>query len=729
MSQNIARTKLLKAGAMIRPARLIGLLAWAFFLALVPSNERAYAADSSDRPNVLFIAVDDLNDWVGCLGGHPQAKTPNIDKLARKGVLFEQAHCAAPLCSPSRTSIMTGLRPSTTGIYGNLNWFRDMPEYKDWVTLPQYFRQHGYVAWGGGKLYHQAHGKFSDAAAWDHVYSTRTGAVPPPQSERYKHGLRPKFESNPILARLIDWGPTDHPIEANPDWKTAEGAAQFLGRDHEKPFFLGCGIYLPHLPWYAPKKFFDMHPLEDIVLPPYKADDFDDIPAIGHRMGERHIKHIRESGKWKEAVQGCLAADSFADACVGHVLAALEKSRYRDNTIVVLWGDHGYDVGEKKIGKLALWEQTTRTPLIIYAPGKLPSGTPARGMICKSPVSLVDLYPTLLELCGLPKNKQLDGRSFAPLVNDPNADWPYPAIITNSPHWLGANHAVRSREFHYIHYSDGGEELYDVKADPLQRKNLADDPAHASAKAELKKWLPKKNAPHFGAPTKAGDNKPLKTKAADNSPAVSGVARFEGPRPKRQGLGMDKASLKLHKSPPLDENLLVGPDGALANVFVQVKKGVEDKEYPVPAKPAVVDQVGSIFRPRVQGVMVGQKLVLRNSDPYIHNVRSLSFRNRAFNIAQPPKTADREQVFRRKESAPVLLGCDFHRWMRAYVFVMDHPYFATTDAQGRFRIEGLSAGEYTLEAWHEEFGKQQAQITVGSDGAAEADFTFQAKEQ
>ena len=521
MLQNIARTELLKAGSMIRPARLIGLLAVAFFVSLIQSNNRAYAANSGDRPNVLFIAVDDLNDWVGCLGGHPQAKTPNIDTLAKKGVLFEQAHCAAPLCSPSRTSTMTGLRPSTTGIYGNLNWFRDMPEYKNWVTLPQYFRRYGYVAWGGGKLYHQAHGKFSDATAWDYVYSTQTGAVPPPKEDRYKHGLRPKFESNPILARLIDWGPTDAPMEANPDWKTADGAAQFLQRDHDKPFFLGCGIYLPHLPWYAPKKFFDMHPLENIELPAYKSDDFKDIPAIGRRMGEQHMKHIRESGKWKEAVQGCLAADSFADACVGHVLDALEKSRYRDNTIVVLWGDHGYDVGEKKIGKLALWEQTTRTPLIVYAPGNLPFGTPASGKICKSPVSLVDLYPTLLELCGLPENKQLDGRSFAPLVDDPSADWPYPAVITNSPHWLGVNHAVRSKRHHYIRYSDGGEELYDVNADPLQRKNLADIPAYESAKAELKKWLPKKNAPHYRGNQSAsrGNREELPSTRTDNSPS------------------------------------------------------------------------------------------------------------------------------------------------------------------------------------------------------------------
>lgn len=505
-----------------------------FILLLCPSH----AGDRS--PNVLFIAVDDLNDWVGCLEGHPQAKTPNIDALAKKGVLFEQAYCAAPLCHPSRTAIMTGLRPSTTGVYGNLNWFRDMPEYSDWVTLPQYFRQHGYLAWGGGKLYHQAHGKFSDAAAWDHVYSTHTGAIPPPEQERYQHGLRSKFESNPILARLIDWGPTEHPIETNPDWKTAEGAAQFLKRDHEKPFFLGCGIYLPHLPWYAPRKFFDMHPLEGIELPPYKADDFDDIPAIGKRMGERHIRHIRESGQWKEAVRGCLASDSFADACVGHVLDALENSRYRDNTIVVLWGDHGYDVGEKKIAKSALWEQTTRTPLIIYAPGEVPSGIPANGKTCTSPVSLLDLYPTLIELCGLPKREGLEGRSLAPLVSNPDMEWPWPAIITHSPHWHGTNHAVRSREFHYIHYNDGGEELYDNEADPYQWKNLASDAQFGDTKSALKKWLPKTNAPHFrGKQTASSGNRQKDRQSRTDSTSKSLVGSHRpgtGPAPSQKVL-------------------------------------------------------------------------------------------------------------------------------------------------------------------------------------------------
>lgn len=455
--------------------------------------------DQTSRLNVLFLAVDDLNDWVGCLGGHPQAKTPNIDRLAKKGVLFEQAHAAAPLCSPSRTAIMTGLRPSTTGVYGNLNWFRDLPQYKDWVTIPQYFRQHGYLAWGGGKLYHMAHGKFSDPIAWDEQYSTRTGTFPPPKRQRYAHGL--KF-SNPILQRLIDWGPIEQPTEATPDWKTADGAARFLQRDHDKPFFLGCGIYMPHLPWYAPKKFFDMHPLEKVQLPPHKADDFDDIPPIGRRMAGEAGRIIRESGSWRKAVQGCLAADSFADACVGHVLDALERSQYRDNTIVVLWGDHGYDVGEKKFAKSALWEQTTRTPLIIHVPKKLfgPSSD-AKATVCKRPVSLIDLYPTLIELCGLPPRDDLDGRSLVPLLRAPEAEWPYPAIITHSPHWFGSNHAIRSERWHYIRYKDGGEELYDAANDPNQWNNLASDPKYAATKAKLRKWIPKKNAKHYRGST------------------------------------------------------------------------------------------------------------------------------------------------------------------------------------------------------------------------------------
>ena len=466
---------------------------------LFPFSFACLFLHAEERPNVLFIAVDDLNDWVGCLGGHPQAKTPHIDALAKSGVLFEQAYCPAPLCSPSRTAIMTGLHPSNTGIYGNLNWFRDLPQYKDWVTLPQYFRKHGYAALGGGKLYHQAHGKFSDPIAWTRQYSTRSGVPRPPVGQRYQHGLKEKF-SNAILARLIDWGALNQPIEATADWRTADGAAKILQQKHDQPFFLGCGIYMPHLPWYAPKKFFDLHPLDKIKMPLHKADDFDDIPPQGVRMASRAGGIIRGSGKWKEAVQACLAAHSFADACVGHVLEALAKSPHRDNTITVLWGDHGYDIGEKKFAKSALWEQTTRTPLIIHVPEKL--GGKPNATNCKRPVNLLDLYPTLLELCGLPANPKLDGRSIVPLVNNPAAEWPYPSVVTHSPYWHGPCHAVRSERYHYIHYNGGAEEFYDMVKDPNQWHNLAKDPVYAAAKMELKKWLPKKNALHFGVPKK-----------------------------------------------------------------------------------------------------------------------------------------------------------------------------------------------------------------------------------
>ena len=410
----------------------IGVLALS--MAWVHGEVHAQAPKKAPKPrapNVLFIAVDDLNAWVGCLGGHPQAKTPNIDRLAEQGVLFEQAYGTAPLCSPSRTSIMTGLQPSTTGIYGNLNWFRDIPKFEGWVTIPQYFHQHGYMALTGGKIYHMARGKFSDPIAWDRQYSTQMGTPFPPQEKRYQHAMHDKLK-NKILARLTDWGPINQPKQETNDWKTADLAVQFLQQRHDRRFFLGYGIYHPHLPWYVPKEFFDLHPLESIELPPRKENDLKDIPLIGRRMADTSFKIIKEHGQWRNAVQARLASCSFADACVGHVLKTLDNSVSRDNTIVVLWGDHGYDVGQKKFAKSALWQLTSRTPLIIRAPGvSKPYG------IYKRPVSLVDLYPTLIELYGLPERDDLDGRSLAPLVLNPKTEWTYPAVITHSPHWHG----------------------------------------------------------------------------------------------------------------------------------------------------------------------------------------------------------------------------------------------------------------------------------------------------
>ena len=453
------------------------------------------AIADSKPPNVLFIAVDDLNDWIGCLGGHPQAKTPNIDRLASRGVLFEQAYCSAPLCNPSRMATMTGLRASTIDIWNNegrygktegFSWFRDKPELKDWVTIPQYFRQHGYTAETGGKIFHQPHGKFSDPVSWNHQYSTKHG-TPMPKGERLLHGMSDQMAQE-YYQDWADWQPLDIPDSETADWKTAESAAAFLQRGHDKPFFLGCGIFRPHLRWYAPQKYFDMHPLEDIELPATLENDLDDIPPIARRQasgGAQAFGVIREHDEWKKAVQGYLASCSFADACVGVVLDALEASDHAKNTIVVLCGDHGFHLGEKdRISKLTLWEQGSKTPLIISTPDLAETG----GKRCSQPVSLVDLYPTLVELSGLPERDGLDGRSIAPLLRDPETEWAYPALIS-----LRNDHAVRSRDWHYIRYSDGSEELYDAARDPHQWNNLADDPRFADTKTHLKKWLPQKS--------------------------------------------------------------------------------------------------------------------------------------------------------------------------------------------------------------------------------------------
>ncbi len=447
---------------------------------------------AASHPNVLFIAVNDLNDWVGCLGGHPQANTPNIDRLASSGVLFEQAYCLSPLCNPSRMATMTGLRASTIGIWGNgsrydkpdsVSWFRDVPQFKDWVTLPQYFRKHGYMALTGGKIFHLPSGKFSDPVSWDKQYSTKTGTPFPRNGKRLLHGMSGKFTNN-YYNDWADWLPLEIPETETNDWKTAEGAADFLQQEHQQPFFLACGIFRPHLRWYIPKKYFEMHPLAEIQLPVHLETDLDDVPPMGRRMSGQAFSVIKEHGEWEKAVQGYLAACSFADACVGVVLDSLENSPCRDNTVVVLCGDHGFHIGEKNhISKLTLWEEGSQTPLIIRVPGA--AGDPTRGRRCARPVSLVDLYPTLVELCGLPPRDGLDGRSLTTLVRNPETNWPYPAVVSHNQ-----SHLVRSQRYHYIHYRDGTEELYDMTTDRRAWNNLANDPELMRVKHDLKRWLP-----------------------------------------------------------------------------------------------------------------------------------------------------------------------------------------------------------------------------------------------
>lgn len=435
-------------------------------------------AANKDKPlNVLFIAVDDLNDWIGCLGGHPDVKTPNIDRLAARGVLFSNAHCAAPACNPSRAALMTGVRPSTSGIYMNPNPWRKSSVLKDAVTLPQHFMAHGYKAMGSGKIYH---GGFPDPASWNEYWPSKNVQQP--------KGVGPKNRPLNGIPRTshFDWGPIDADKTEMSDWKVTDYVIGQLNKKHNKPFFLACGIYRPHLPWYAPQEYFDMYPLDKITMPTIKEDDLDDVPPIGKRMsGGRDHANVLKYNQWRKAVQGYLASISFTDECIGRVLDALDKSDYADNTIIVFWADHGWHLGEKlHWRKFALWEEATHNPMMFVVPG-----VTKPNQRCTRPVSLIDIYPTLVDLCGLKSKKELQGQSLKPLLENPQRKWDRPALTTHGKD----NHSLRSDRWRYIHYSDGTEELYDHEKDPLEWKNLASDPKYNDIKTQLAKWLPKVN--------------------------------------------------------------------------------------------------------------------------------------------------------------------------------------------------------------------------------------------
>ena len=273
------------------------------------------------------------------------------------------------------------------------------------------------------------------------------------------------------------------------DFKVSTWAVGELKKEHEKPFFIAYGLFRPHLPWYAPKKYFDLYPVDKIKLPTIDANDLEDVPPLGQRMARPQGDHkkVTESDNWRRAVQGYLASISFADAQLGRVLDALDASPYRGNTVIVLWGDHGWHLGEKlHWRKFTLWEEATKAPLMFVAPGVTkPGGRSHRT------VDFMDIYPTLVELCGLPERKELEGKSIVPLLKDPSAEWNRPALTTHGRE----NHTIRTERWRYIRYRDGGEELYDHDVDPLEWKNLAEDSKYDKVKEELAAWLPKKNVP------------------------------------------------------------------------------------------------------------------------------------------------------------------------------------------------------------------------------------------
>jgi arylsulfatase A-like enzyme len=441
-------------------------------LSLAPSD----AEEPEGRPNVLLIAIDDLNDWVGCLNGHPQASTPNIDRLADRGVLFTNAHCQAPICNPSRTSVMLGLRPSTTGIYLNSPWFRTTPDNRDRITLPQYFRQHGYATLTTGKIYH---GSRKDDLSFETV-----GPLPG-QRIALDQQIQTEIASK---SRLWDFGPQTYPEEKFGDFVTATWAIDKLGQEQTRPFFLAVGFYRPHVPFYAPTRFFDARPLDEVALPKVRADDRADLPDYAQQLTANATppphSWFRSQNKWHAAVQAYLASVSFTDAQVGRLLAALDASPHADNTIVILFSDHGFHLGEKeRWAKQSLWERSTRVPFIVCVPGGTKQGR------CSRPVELLSLYPTLLELCGLPARNDLEGASVRPLLKNPQAGWSRTAITT----YHRNNHAVRDEHFRYIRYEDGSEELYNHREDPHEWNNLAGEPRYDDVKARLAQSLPAVN--------------------------------------------------------------------------------------------------------------------------------------------------------------------------------------------------------------------------------------------
>ena len=451
------------------------------------------------KPNVLFIALDDLNDWIGCLGGHPQTKTPNLDRLAASGVLFRNAYCPAASCNPSRSAIFSGLPPHRSGLYQNTQKMREvMPQAE---LLPRYFSRHGYWSAGSGKMLHYV----IDPPSWDDYFPEKTKDNPFPRT--FYPGKRPVS-----LPRAGDWQyvETDWAAlevtdeEFGGDWLVTKWIAEQLQREQEKPFFLACGIYRPHEPWFVPKAYFEPFPLESIQLPPgFKEGDLDDVPPVAQRLARnRYFAHIQKHGQWKHAIQAYLASIHFADAMLGRVLDALESGPHRDNTIVVLWSDHGWHLGEKEHWqKFTGWRVCARVPLMIRvpegAPG-LPEGTTAGGL-CDRPVSLVDLFGTLTDLSGLPAREDIESRSLVPLLRDLDADWPHAAVThLDRPE----NYAISTERWRYLHYLGAGEELYDIESDPYEWENLAPKPEHAARLADMRALAPKPLAPIHSSPSK-----------------------------------------------------------------------------------------------------------------------------------------------------------------------------------------------------------------------------------
>lgn len=459
-------------------------------LSLGCSRSQLTGCDYFNKPNILFISIDDLNDWIEPLGGHPQAKTPNLKRLSQEGVNFTHSYCASPACNPSRTALLTGIHTFRSGLYSNYQIWREvLPKA---VTLPRYFSENGYWAAGAGKIFHN---NMPDPQSWDDYFPSKEQHMPDYHLPNPKGTVNmPPFKN---MYMAFDWSPIDIPDEETGDSKSVSWVINQLKRQHEKPFFLACGIYRPHLPWYVPRKYFDMFPLDTVRLPRVLEDDLDDvgqrIREIAHRGGNYH-RHVLDAGQWKRAVQAYLASIAYADALLGRLLDALEKSTYAKNTIVVLWSDHGWQFGEKEHWrKFALWENVVKSVMMMKVPigvPGLPQGSKVAGR-CDRITSLIDIYPTLIELCGLPVKADLDGHSLVPLLRNPKAKWSYPAITT----YDFSEFSIRTERWRYTRYIDDSVELYDHHHDTEEWTNLASLEEYQDIVEQMEGYIPSNPAP------------------------------------------------------------------------------------------------------------------------------------------------------------------------------------------------------------------------------------------
>ncbi len=479
---------------MLTAYRFIFLALALSFSASAATKSKSRSVSAYGKPNVLFIIADDLRDYIGWMGGHSQAVTPNMDRLAKMGMRFTNAHCNFALCNPSRTSLLTGMLPSSSGVFGNEQDWRRSMQIAGKPTLPEHFKAQGFTTAAAGKIFHANHGGpegrlagwhggrrgFEQDAAWDQRFPSAGVQIPdlPIHTGQNFNGLD---------IWHWDWGGIQVEDDKTDDGQIVSFAVDFLAQKQKKPFFLALGLYRPHSPWYVPQKYFDALPLDSIKLPEVKADDMDDVPAVAksHLKDSHHAK-ILEKNLWKDAVRAYLANVAFCDAMLGRILEAVEKGPNAKNTIIVFTSDHGWYLGEKQMWhKGKLWEATTRVPLTIYAPEMTKPDS-----VSSQPVSLVDLYPTLCDLVKLPKPEHLDGLSLKPLLLDPASKRDTPAI-TCMGGGKNAGYAARDGRWRYIRYADGSEELYDHQNDPNEWTNLAAKPERAAEKTRLGTFFPK----------------------------------------------------------------------------------------------------------------------------------------------------------------------------------------------------------------------------------------------